>query len=147
FAWQAVPNPCGDAACTGIPGGTVFMALGGTDHPEEVARVMDYLASTEFLGEFSARSLFIPVHLGLSETGVDYAAYTDNPAAIDALNVFVAEIPSLTDEAYGLQYHAVGPVLNTNIRDRLTQVIVGELTLDEAIERIQEAVDEAFNAQ
>ena len=27
FDWIAVPNPCGPAACTGIPGGAAFVAL------------------------------------------------------------------------------------------------------------------------
>ncbi|NDJ76808.1 MAG: extracellular solute-binding protein, partial [Chloroflexi bacterium] len=71
FDWEVVPNPSGPCGSTGFPGGAVMMALETTDHPEEVAMVMDYLASQEVLGEFSAQTLFIPGHIGLAEAGVD----------------------------------------------------------------------------
>ncbi len=45
FDWEAVPNPCGPGACTGMPGGAALVGIGTTEHPEEVARVMEYLAS------------------------------------------------------------------------------------------------------
>lgn len=138
FEWRVIPNPSGDCGSTGIPGGAVMVALGNTEHPEEVARVMDFLASTDALREFSAASLFIPGHLGLAAEGIEY------PSSGDALSVFVAQIPQLSDEAYALQYHPFGFVLNTSIRDRLSQVIVGEITLDEAIELIQSDVDTAI---
>lgn len=142
FDWAAVPNPYGPGGSTGIPGGAVMTAMNTTQHPEEVAMLMDYLVQEEVLGEFSARSLFIPGHIGLAESGVEYE--TDNASVQQALEIFLAEVPKLSDQAYGLQYSPVGFVLNTNIRDRLTQVLVDELTLDEAIERIQEAVDEGY---
>lgn len=138
FDWEVIPNPSGPCGATGIPGGAVLMAFESTEHPEEVGMVMDYLASQDVLGEFSARTLFIPGHIGLAEAGVDYVSNAE------ALNVFLAEIPKLMPEAYALQYHPFTFALNTAIRDRLTQVIVGELTLDEAIEKIQETVDEAM---
>ena len=142
FDWQVVPNPSGPGGSTGIPGGAVMAGLNTTAHPEEVAMVMDFLVQQDVLAEFSARTLFIPGHIGVSNAGVEYV--TDSAAVLDALTVFLAEVPKLSNEAYGLQYSPIGFVLNTNIRDRLTQVIVGEITLDEAIERIQEAVDEAY---
>ncbi len=142
FDWEAVPNPYGPGGSTGIPGGAVLTAMNTTAHPEEVAMLMDWLVQEENLAEFTAGSLFIPGHIGVANAGVEYQ--TDDEAVLNALNVFLAEVPKLADEAYNLQYHPYGFVLNTNIRDRLTQVIVGELTLDEAIEQIQTAVDEAM---
>lgn len=141
FDWEAVPNPSGPGGSTGIPGGAVLAGMNTTDHPEEVAMLLDWLASEEILAEFTARTLFIPGHIGLANAGVDYE--TDNEAVLAALNTFLAEVPKLSDQAYALQYSPLGFALNTAIRDRLTQVIVGELTLDEAIMRIQEAVDQA----
>ncbi len=145
FEWQAVPNPWGDGGSTGIPGGAVMGAMNTTAHPEEVAMVMDYLVQEDVLGEFSARTLFIPGHKGLAAKGVDYV--TDDPNVTQALGVFLAEVGKLSDEAYGLQYSPIGFVLNTNIRDRLSQVLTGEMTLDEAIVKIQEAVDQAYADQ
>ena len=34
FDWIVVPNPCGPAACTGMPGGAAFVALKRTKNPE-----------------------------------------------------------------------------------------------------------------
>jgi alpha-1,4-digalacturonate transport system substrate-binding protein len=135
FDWRVVPNPSGPGGSTGIPGGSGMVAMAGTEHPEEVAMLMEYLTEEDVMRDFSARTLFLPGHIGLGEIPFESNA--------EALSVFAAEVPKLSEEAFGLQFHPVGPVLNTSIRDRLTQVIVGELTLDEAIERIQEAVDEA----
>jgi len=142
FDWVVVPNPCGPAACTGMPGGAALVAVGDTEYPEEVARVMEYLASEEVLREFSARTLFIPGHLGLSEQGVEYD--TDLQLAADALSVFVSEVGKLDPIAFDLQAYPFNRVIFDATRDRLTQAIVGELTLDEAIQRIQEDVDEGL---
>lgn len=142
FDWVAVPNPCGPAACTGMPGGAGVVALADTDHPEEVARVMEFLAQEENLAEFYGRTLFIPGHLGLAASGVDFA--TDNPQAAAALTVFSSEVPNLHPIAYAMQAYPYNFVVFNALRDRLTQVYVGELTLDESLERIQADIDEAL---
>jgi len=144
FDWAAVPNPCGPAACTGMPGGAALVAIdrGDQGHPEEVARVMDYLTQEEVLAEFYGRTLFIPGHLGLAASGVDFQ--TDNENAKDALGVFASQVPLLDPLAYRLQGYPFNRVLFDATRDRLTQVIVGELTLDEAMQRIQDDIDAAL---
>ena len=147
FDWEAVPNPCGPAACTGMPGGAAVVAFdrGEDSHPEEVARVMDYLASEEVIAEFSARTLFLPGHQGVAAEGVEWQ--TENPSTLKSLDVFTDQISKLEPLAYDLQAYPQNTVLFNSIRDRLTQVIAGELTLDEAIERAQEDIDEALAAQ
>lgn len=144
FDWVAVPNPCGPAACTGMPGGAALVAIGDTEHPEEVARVMEYLAGEEVLGEFSARTLFIPAHAGLSAAGIDFE--TDSELAKAALNNFVSQVSVLDQTAFDLQAYPFNFAIFNATRDRLTQVMTGELDLDEAITRIQEDVDEAIAA-
>lgn len=145
FDWQAVPNPCGPGGCTGMPGGAALVGIGSTEHPAEVARVMEYLSSQDALGEFSARTLFIPGHAGLSAAGVDFD--TDLQLAKDALGVFVSQVGTLEQTAFDLQAYTFNRVLFDATRDRLTQAMVGELTLDEAIERIQDDVDTALAEQ
>jgi alpha-1,4-digalacturonate transport system substrate-binding protein len=125
-----------------MPGGTVMVAFAQTEHPEEVAMVMDYLAQVDVLKEFTERTLFIPGHLGLGE--LEYQA--ELPAAQISLNVFAAEVLKLSDQAYQLQFGGQAFAINNPIRDRLTQVLTGELTLDEAIERIQQDIDDALAA-
>ena len=69
-----------------------------------------------------------------------------NEAALAALNTFVAEVPKFAPDAYAMNFHPQNTVIFNAIRDRLTQVMTGELTLDEAIERIQTEADDAIAA-
>lgn len=139
FDWEVVPNPCGPAACTGMPGGAGLVGIADTDHPEAVAQVMEYLAQEDVMAEFYARTLFIPGHLGLAEAGIDFQ--TDVEPAAQALAMFSSEVPKLHPIAYDLQAYPFNFVVFDSIRDRLTQVFVGELTLDEALERTQADID------
>lgn len=142
FDWVVIPNPCGPAACTGMPGGAALVGIADTDHPDEVARVMEYLVQPDVMAEFYGRTLFIPGHLGLAASGVEFD--TDSASAANALTVFASQVPLLSPVAYDLQaYRYNTPLLNT-IRDRLTQVFVGELNLDDAIARMQADIDESI---
>jgi alpha-1,4-digalacturonate transport system substrate-binding protein len=144
FDWEAVPNPCGPGGCTGMPGGAALVAINTTKHPEAVARVMEYLTSEEVMSEFYARTLFIPGHLGLAAKGVDFQ--TDLPQAKKSLEVFAAEVGKLAPLAYDLQAYKYNTILFNATRDRLTQVFTGELTLDEAIQKMQEDIDAGIAA-
>jgi alpha-1,4-digalacturonate transport system substrate-binding protein len=136
FTWEAVPNPSGECGSTGIPSSSVLVGFNSTDYPQEVATLMEWLASQDVLAEFSANSQFIPGHLGLVEQGVEYSS---NSAA---LNVFLTEVAKLTPDAYALQYHPNTADLDAEMRDRLGQYVIGEMTLDDAITAIQAKMDE-----
>ncbi|MBO6720200.1 MAG: carbohydrate ABC transporter substrate-binding protein [Roseitalea sp.] len=138
FDGWAVPAPCGPAACTGMPGGAALVALKDTEHPEEVGKLMDYLSSAEALAEFYGRTLFIPGHLGLAEGGIDFA--TDDPRANHALSTFAAAVPGISPTAFDLQGYVNNRVMFNALISRLGEAIVGELTLDEAYERMEQDV-------
>jgi alpha-1,4-digalacturonate transport system substrate-binding protein len=142
FDWEAIPNPTGPGGSTGMPGGAVLVAFANTEHPEEVARVFEYLAQPEVYAEFTARTLFVPGHIALPEFEYD----TEDEAAAAALTVFAAEAAKLSDQAFALQFHPFFGPINTEIRERLTQYMLGEISLDEAIERAQQTVDDAIAA-
>jgi alpha-1,4-digalacturonate transport system substrate-binding protein len=142
FDWEAIPNPTGPGGSTGMPGGAVLVAFANTEHPEEVARVFEYLAQPEVYAEFTARTLFVPGHIALPEFEYD----TEDEAAAAALTVFAAEASKLADQAFALQFHPYFGPINTEIRERLTQYMLGEITLDEAIQRAQQTVDDAIAA-
>jgi len=145
FDWEVIPNPCGPMACTGMPGGAGVVGVANTDHPAEVARVMAFLAQEDVMAEFYGRTLFIPGHLGLAESGIDFQ--TDVDAARDALSVFASEVPRLDPTAYAMQAYPFNFVVFDSMRDRLTQAFVGELTLDEVLERAQADIDEVLREQ
>jgi alpha-1,4-digalacturonate transport system substrate-binding protein len=119
-------------------------AMKATKHPEEVARVMEFLTAEENYHEWAARALYIPQHTGLMAEGIEYA--TDLPQALRAFQMFGEESTHLDPLAYQFQNHLYGYVMMNAIRDRLTQAIVGELTLDEAIARMQTDIDDALAA-
>jgi alpha-1,4-digalacturonate transport system substrate-binding protein len=143
FDWIAVPNPCGPAACTGIPGGAAFVALKRTKNPKDVGRFLDYLASEPVYAEYMARTENIPAHAGVAKKGVDYKI---SPAAKAALDVFVAEVPKLAPTAYAIQGYKYNRALFNPTAARLGQAIVGELSFDDAMKRIGADIDEQVKA-
>lgn len=145
FDWWAVPAPCGPAACTGMPGGAALVALKDTQHPAEVARLMEYLSSEAVLAEFYGRTLFIPGHIGLAERGIDFA--TDDPRARHALETFAAAVPTISPTAFQLQGYKFNRVMFNALISRLGEAIVGELTLDEAFERMSSDFDQQMAEQ
>lgn len=138
FDWWAVPAPCGPAACSGMPGGAALVAIKDTEHPEEVGKLMDWLAQEEQLAEFYGKTLFIPGHLGLAESGVEFD--TDDPRAQHALATFSAAVPGISPVAFDLQGYANNRVMFNALISRLNEAIVGELTLDQAYERMSDDV-------
>lgn len=144
FDWEVVPNPCGPAGCTGMPGGSVMAAMKATKHPQEVARVMEFLAAEENYHEWAARALYVPQHTGIMTKGVEYA--TSLPQTLRAFQVFGKEAASAEALAWKLQNYPYRTLIFNAIRDRMTQAITGELTLDEAIARMQADIDAGLAA-
>jgi alpha-1,4-digalacturonate transport system substrate-binding protein len=140
FDWWAVPAPCGPAACSGMPGGAALVAMKDTNHPAEVAKLMEFLAQEEQLGEFYSKTLFIPGHLGLAANGVDFA--TDDPRASHALKTFSAAVPSISPTAFDLQGYVHNRIMFNALISRLGEAIVGEMTLDAAFERMTQDVEQ-----
>ena len=143
FDWVAVPNPCGPAACTGIPGGAAFVALKRTKNPKDVGRFLDYLASEPVYAEYMARTENIPANASVAKKGVDYKI---SPQARAALNVFVAEVPKLSPVAYQIQGYKLNRAIFNPTAARLGQAIAGEMSLDDALKRISADIDEQTKA-
>ena len=142
FDWEAIPNPCGPGACSGMPGGAVLAAIGATEHPEEVTRFMEFFASEPIYREWAERSFQIPQHNGIIAEGLNYD--TSLMQTSRALDVFSAQTALLSPVTFELQAYLYGGVIFDSIRDRLTQALVGELSLDEALARAQQDIDLAL---
>jgi len=141
FDWIVVPNPYGEGGSTGVAGGAGIVGFAQTEHPEEVAMLMEYLLQPEVYGEYSARSLLIPAHEAVVAMGVDFD--TDDPAIAAALTAFANEVPKFQDQAVALNPHPLAFAYYDASNTRLAQYFAGELTLDEAMARLQEQLDEA----
>ena len=143
FDWIAVPNPCGPAACTGVPGGAAFVALKRTKAPKDVGRFLDFLASEPVYTEYMSRTENIPAHAGVAKKGVEYKV---SPQAKAVLNTFIAEVPKLSPVAYQIQGYKYNRAIFNPTAARLGQAIVGEMSLDDALKRIASDADEQVKA-
>jgi alpha-1,4-digalacturonate transport system substrate-binding protein len=141
FDWVATGSPFGPDGCSGMPGGAALVAVKYTQNPEEVARVMEYLARQDVVKEFSERTLFLPAHKGvIAEGGLEFQ--TDDEQVKAALNAFVAASPTTSPNALKLPGWRWADAYYGAIVTRVSQVIAGELTLDEAWTRIDQDVAE-----
>ena len=142
FDWVVVPNPTGDGGSTGVAGGSAVVAFADTEYPEAVALLMEFLTQAENYGAFSAGTLALPAHSGVAAAGVDFN--TDNPSVLGALAAYTAEVPKLQDQAVGLNVHPYAFAYYRNSANRIAQYLTGELTLDEALVRLQQDIDDAI---
>jgi alpha-1,4-digalacturonate transport system substrate-binding protein len=133
FDWVAVPNPCGPAACSGIPGGAAWVALKTAKSPKETAAFMDFIASEQSYLEFTGKTNNIPAHTGLAGK-VSYPGA--QPAARAALGVFGSGVASLAPVAFQFQGFKYNRAIMLPTVARVTQAIVGEMSTDEAVGKI-----------
>ncbi|WP_375552622.1 ABC transporter substrate-binding protein [Rhodophyticola porphyridii] len=134
FDWQVVGSPCGPAgACSGMPGGAGIVGFAQTDHPEAVAAVIDFLAQEDIYAEVTARTSNLPAHLGVAAAGVTYESVSEGAQA--ALNAFAGDLPDVAPAAFAYQGYAGNRAMFGITVERVSQAIVGELTVDQAMER------------
>ncbi|TNJ39621.1 carbohydrate ABC transporter substrate-binding protein [Phaeobacter sp. B1627] len=136
FDWQVVGSPCGVGGCTGMPGGSGLVGFKQTKHPEMVAKALDFLARELNYTEMTARTRNIPAHLGVAESGVDYVDASDTAAA--ALNAWGAQLPKISPIAFAYQGHPQNRAMFNITVQRVTQAIVGELPLEDAMNRAKD---------
>lgn len=143
FEWVVVGNPCGPAACSGMPGGASFVAFKQTKNPKEVAHYLDWLAGEQTYAELMSKTANIPASTSLQKSGVKYDL---TPAGNAGIKAFMDLATKLSPVAYQLQgYQYARPVFNATV-DRLSQVIAGQITLEEAYQRITADVAQALAA-
>ena len=141
FDWVAVPNPCGPAACSGMPGGAAWVALKTTKSPKEVGSFLDFMAQEANVAEFASRTNNIPAHAGVAKKGITYPSA--GSAAQAALVVFTSGTSTLAAPAYALQGYKYNRALMLPTVTRVTQAIVGEISVNEAITKISTDMAEA----
>jgi alpha-1,4-digalacturonate transport system substrate-binding protein len=139
FDWVATGSPCGPVACSGLAGGAALVAIKYTKNPKDVGRVMDFLAREDIVKEFSERTLFLPAHKGVIAKGnLDFKS--DNPAVKAALQKFVAASSQIHPNAAALPAWKWGTPYYGALVNRISQVMAGELKLEEAFARIDKDI-------
>ncbi len=133
FDWTIAANPCGPAACSGMPGGAAFVAFKGTKHPHTVARFLDYMAQPANYRLFAERTNNIPAELPLQKQKL---AYNLPPAGKVAIAALLHDAATLSPIAYRLQGYKFNGTIFGATADRIGQAIAGSMTLDQAYQRI-----------
>jgi len=144
FDWVATGGICGPAACTGMPGGAGIAGFTRTAHPEAVGKLIEYIARDDVQAQVLARTRNLPANANLQAQGVAYEGVSDEVRA--ALTAFAASVPAFSDTAFALQGYRFNRAVYTNIPARITQAIVGEMPLDEALDRLAQDVADAIAA-
>ena len=142
FDWVATGGICGPAACTGMPGGAGIVGFNHTQHPEAVGALIEFIARDDVQAEVLAQTRNIPANAVLQAQGIEYQGVTEDVSA--ALVAFASAVPTFIDTAFRLQGYANNRAIFTATPARITQAIVGELTLDEALARLDQDVAEAI---
>ena len=141
FDWVATGSPCGTAGCSGLAGGAALVAIKYTKNPEEVAKVMEFLAREDIVKEFSERTLFLPAHKGVVEKG-GMAWQTEDKNVEAALNKFIEASGDVLPGAAALPAWKWGSAYYGALVNRISQVMAGELTLEDTYSRIDADIAE-----
>jgi alpha-1,4-digalacturonate transport system substrate-binding protein len=144
FDWMAIPAPCGPGGCTGIPGGAAIVGFKHTKAPEEVGKLLDFMAREDVQAKVLAKTKNIPANQALQAKGIEYENASEPEKA--ALNTFAQALSEFSPVAFQFQgYKNNRAIMNATVT-RITQAIVGESTLEEALTRIDSDVKEALAA-
>ena len=150
FDWSVVPVPCGPAGCGVMPGGAGLVAFKSGDAEKEVAAAnfVAWMGDDEQAREWYTRTYAIPAHAQLQAEGLDYVGAGANAAVaagLDAFTKMAAVAAEQTPQAYRLQGSRFGFVMYNATTQYLAAAMNGELTLDEALEKITEELDTNAN--
>lgn len=145
FDWVAIGSPCGTAGCSGVKGGAALVAIKYTKNPKDVAKVMEYLAREDIVKEFSERTLFLPAHKGVvAKGGLNWDSKDKNVGP--ALDKFVAAAGETLPAADALPPWKWANAYYGALVTRVSQVMAGELSLDDAWGKIDQDIADAVAA-
>ncbi len=141
FDWSVVPVPCGPAGCGVMPGGAGLVAFDQTENAAEAAKFVAWMGSEENAREWYSRTFAIPAHAQIQADGIKYADFGAADAVSSGLNLFAAGAAAAaeqTPQAFQLQGSPKGFVIYNATVQYLAGVLNEELSMDEAISKIEE---------
>ncbi|MBY4627801.1 ABC transporter substrate-binding protein [Rhizobium croatiense] len=136
FDWTAISAPCGDAGCYAMPGGTAIVGFKRTKHPEAVAAFIEFLGSEKIQREIAENYVILT---GADIKDPQYKLESQN--AKDAMAVFLSARNSAPKAARDLERLKGSSAIYQLIVQRMSQLIVGELSLEDTFKAISADVD------
>lgn len=144
FDWAVVPAPCGPSSCTVMPGGGAMTVFSHTQNPELAGKLINHYAKAENLDYYISNEVEIPSAASQIANGVEYPSASQRTS--EALATFINQIPKMADAAYRFQGWRYQRAMMNSLTTRVSQVLNNELTVDAALERIEEDVNLAIQA-
>lgn len=150
FDWAVVPVPCGPSGCGVMPGGAGLVAFTSGDAEKEAAaaQFVAWMGAADQAREWYTRTYAIPAHAKLQAEGLDYASAGASEAVaagLDAFTKMAAVAAEQTPQAYQLQGSKFGFVVFNATVQYLGAALNGDLSLDEAMEKITEDLNTNAN--
>ena len=150
FDWMVAPVPCGPSGCGIMPGGSGLVAFKSGDAEKEAAaaQFVAWMGSDEIAREWYTKTYAIPAHSALQAEGLDYTGAGASEAISNGLAAFTAMAAAAaeqTPQAYQLQGSKFGFVMYNATTQYLASAMNGELSLDEALEKITEELNTNAN--
>ena len=145
FDWAVVPVPCGPAGCGVMPGGQGLVAFDQSENAEEAAKFVAWMGEYDQAREWYSRTYAIPAHAKIQSEGINYTDFGAVDAVSEGLNLFAAGAAKAAEEtpqAFQLQGDPNGFVIYNATVEYLGGVMNDELTMDEAMSKISEALAE-----
>ncbi|WP_205963844.1 ABC transporter substrate-binding protein [Pseudoruegeria sp. SK021] len=147
FDWAVVPAPCGPEGCGVMPGGTGLVSFQSGDAAQEgaAAKFVAWMGAYDNAKEWYGRTFAIPANAQIQDEGIDYTAYGATEAVSEGLNTFAASVAVAAEEtpqAFELQGSPFNFVIYNATTQYLAGVMNGELTMDEALDKISAELTE-----
>ncbi|MBB4008801.1 ABC transporter substrate-binding protein [Allorhizobium taibaishanense] len=141
FEWTAINAPCGPAGCYAMPGATAIAAFKRTKYPEVVAQFVEFLGSEKVQRDIAENYVI------LTGAKIDNPQYklTDGNAKA-SMAVFLANEKNVPQEARVFEKKKGGSALYQQIVQRMSQLIVGELTLQQTYDTLAADVEKINTA-
>ncbi|MGZ2487586.1 ABC-type glycerol-3-phosphate transport system substrate-binding protein [Rhizobium pisi] len=136
FDWTAISAPCGDAGCYAMPGGTAIVGFKRTKYPQAVASFIEFLGSEKVQREIAENYVILT---GANIKDPQYKLTSKN--AKDAMAVFLAARDSAPQAARDLERLKGSGAIYQLIVQRMSQLIVGELSLEDTFKAMSADVD------
>ncbi|BCH55730.1 extracellular solute-binding protein [Agrobacterium vitis] len=136
FEWTAINAPCGTAGCYAMPGATAIAGFKRTKYPEAVAQFIEFLGSEKVQREIAENYVILT---GAEIDNPRYKLTDDNAKA--SMAVFNDNEKNVPQEARIFEKKKGGSALYQQIVQRMSQLIVGELTLQQTYDALAADID------
>ncbi|MND58325.1 Bacterial extracellular solute-binding protein [compost metagenome] len=135
FEWAALNAPCGDAGCYTMPGATAVVGFKRTKHPQDVAHFIEFLGSEKVQRELAETYVILT---GANITDPQYKLKSEDAKA--AMKVFLDNSEKVPPAAYEFEQTKGSTALYQHIVQRMSQLIVGELSLEQTYKVLEDDV-------